>query len=46
MIITGTRRGIGKSIAEFYIEQGNNVIGCSRGEGTSRKGDNKTRIRS
>ena len=34
MIITGTRRGIGKGIAEYYIEQGYNVIGCSRGKGT------------
>ena len=34
MIITGTRRGIGKGIAEHYIDQGYNVIGCSRGRGT------------
>ena len=30
MIITGTRRGIGKYLAEYYIQNGFSVIGCSR----------------
>ena len=32
MIITGTRKGIGKYLAEYYVEKGFQVIGCSRGE--------------
>ncbi|WP_108649832.1 SDR family NAD(P)-dependent oxidoreductase [Dongshaea marina] len=32
IIITGTRKGIGKSLAEYYLEQGDTVFGCSRGE--------------
>tara|TARA_B100000315_G_C14512269_1_gene557536 strand:- start:692 stop:1396 length:705 start_codon:yes stop_codon:yes gene_type:complete len=32
MIITGTRKGIGKYLAEYYIEKGFIVIGCSRGD--------------
>jgi 3-oxoacyl-[acyl-carrier protein] reductase len=31
-LITGTRKGIGKFLAEHYIAQGHQVIGCSRGE--------------
>jgi len=31
MIITGTRKGIGKYLAEYYIQNGFFVIGCSRG---------------
>ena len=31
MIITGTRKGIGKYLAEYYIQNGFIVIGCSRG---------------
>ena len=31
MIITGTRTGIGKYLAEYYVSKGFNVIGCSRG---------------
>ena len=30
MIITGTRKGIGKYLAEYYVKQGFQVIGCSR----------------
>ena len=30
MIITGTRKGIGRYLSEYYLEQGYNVIGCSR----------------
>ena len=30
MIITGTRKGIGKYLAEYYIQNGFSVIGCSR----------------
>ena len=30
MIITGTRKGIGKYLAEYYIQNGFIVIGCSR----------------
>lgn len=32
MIITGSRKGIGKYTAEYYLEKGYQVIGCSRGE--------------
>lgn len=32
MIITGTRKGIGKYLAEYYVEKGFQVIGCSRSQ--------------
>ncbi len=32
MIITGSRKGIGKYMAEYYLEKGFQVIGCARGE--------------
>ncbi|PXA02920.1 oxidoreductase [Coraliomargarita sinensis] len=32
IVITGTRKGIGKSLAEYYLEEGWQVAGCSRGE--------------
>jgi 3-oxoacyl-[acyl-carrier protein] reductase len=32
MLITGTSRGIGKGLAERYLEKGFIVAGCSRGE--------------
>jgi len=32
MIVTGSRKGIGKYMAEYYLEKGFQVIGCSRGE--------------
>ena len=32
MLITGTRKGIGKSLVEYYTQQGYYVVGCSRGE--------------
>ena len=31
MLITGTRKGIGKELVYYYIEKGWEVIGCSRG---------------
>lgn len=31
-IITGTSRGIGRALAEHFLEQGHTVAGCSRGE--------------
>lgn len=31
-LITGTRKGIGKYLAEHYVGVGHQVIGCSRGE--------------
>lgn len=31
-LITGTRKGIGKYLAEHYVRQGHLVIGCSRKE--------------
>lgn len=31
-LITGTRKGIGKFLAEHYVAQGHQVMGCSRGE--------------
>jgi 3-oxoacyl-[acyl-carrier protein] reductase len=30
-LITGTRKGIGKFLAEHYVRQGHRVVGCSRG---------------
>ncbi len=32
MVITGTRKGIGKYLAEYYLDKGLTVAGCSRGE--------------
>lgn len=32
MLITGTRKGIGKYLAEYYVKKGFQVIGCSRGK--------------
>jgi len=32
LIITGTRKGLGKALAEHYLAQGAQVAGCSRGE--------------
>jgi 3-oxoacyl-[acyl-carrier protein] reductase len=31
MLITGTSRGIGRSLAEYYLGAGYRVVGCSRG---------------
>lgn len=31
MLITGTRKGIGKYLCEYYLEKGFIVVGCSRG---------------
>jgi 3-oxoacyl-[acyl-carrier protein] reductase len=30
ILITGTRKGIGRYLSEYYLEQGDRVIGCSR----------------
>ena len=32
MVITGTRKGIGKYLAEYYVAKGYRVFGCSRGD--------------
>lgn len=34
IVITGSRKGLGKSLAEHYLSLGHTVIGCSRQEGT------------
>lgn len=34
MIITGTSRGIGRGIVEYFLNEGYNVVGCSRGPAT------------
>ncbi|RCL34889.1 MAG: SDR family NAD(P)-dependent oxidoreductase [Puniceicoccaceae bacterium] len=34
IVITGTRKGIGKEMAEHYLAEGWQVVGCSRGEGS------------
>lgn len=31
ILITGTRKGIGRYLAEYYVGEGHQVIGCSRG---------------
>ena len=33
-LITGTRKGLGKLLAEYYLENGCQVAGCSRGQAT------------
>ena len=32
LLATGTRKGIGRFLAEYYLERGYQVVGCSRGE--------------
>jgi 3-oxoacyl-[acyl-carrier protein] reductase len=32
IVITGTRKGIGKALSEYYLNKGFVVIGCSRRE--------------
>jgi 3-oxoacyl-[acyl-carrier protein] reductase len=32
VVITGSRKGIGRHLTEYYLEKGNIVIGCSRDE--------------
>jgi len=32
MVITGTRKGIGRYLAEYYLQKGMTVCGCSRGD--------------
>ena len=34
IVITGTRKGIGKELSEYYLSNNDIVIGCSRGEST------------
>ena len=34
IVITGTRKGIGKEMADHYLDEGWQVVGCSRGEGS------------
>ena len=31
-LITGTRKGIGRFLIEYYVRQGHKVVGCSRGK--------------
>lgn len=33
-VITGTRKGIGKALSEYYLKLGYIVCGCSRGDGS------------
>lgn len=37
IVITGTRKGIGRYLAEYYLEKGYTVIGCSREESDLKK---------
>lgn len=32
VIITGTSRGIGRALAEYYLDKGRQVVGCSRSQ--------------
>lgn len=34
ILITGSSRGLGKALAEHYLNRGDNVYGCARSEGT------------
>jgi 3-oxoacyl-[acyl-carrier protein] reductase len=42
-LITGDRKGIGRSLSEYYLSQGNIVIGCSR-SGSDLEHDNYEHI--
>lgn len=35
-LVTGASRGIGRHLAEHYVQRGHRVVGCSRGETTLR----------
>ena len=39
IVITGTRKGIGKEMAKHYLAEGWQVVGCSRGEGSIEHAD-------
>lgn len=39
MLITGTRKGLGRYLAEFFVSQGYCVIGCSRDETSYKHSD-------
>lgn len=45
MLITGTRKGIGRYLAEYYLEKGYTVFGCSRDENVDLIHSNYTHIR-
>ncbi|TOF59481.1 SDR family NAD(P)-dependent oxidoreductase, partial [Vibrio parahaemolyticus] len=34
IVITGTRKGLGKALAEHYLSLGHTVVGCSRQSGS------------
>src|SRR5665647_23800 len=34
VVVTGARKGLGRLLAEYFLEQGGIVIGISRGEGS------------
>ena len=34
MVITGTSKGMGRAVAEYFLAKGYRVVGCSRGEAT------------
>ena len=38
-IITGSRKGLGKALSEYYLSKGFVVVGCSRGEATIQDAD-------
>jgi len=45
MVITGTSRGIGRGMAEYFIKKGYRVAGCSRGQATlHREGYHHTQL--
>ncbi len=45
MVITGTSRGIGRGMAEYFLGKGYIVAGCSRSPATlKRKGYYHTRV--
>ena len=39
MVITGTSRGIGRGMAEYFVAKGYRVVGCSRGPATLETGE-------
>ena len=43
IVITGTRKGIGKEMADHYLAEGWQVVGCSRGKGSIEHTQNETK---